>query len=343
MVKNTSTIADNMATAEHVKELLKSHTEQDDARFYSIVLQVAATEARQDHHKLAKELKALVERYQKISKSCDIEQGTHKLKENQDSELKDILNFKSVSVRKNELVIAEDTRTRLDLVLLEQRQKDKLSQYGLLPRRKLLFTGPPGTGKTMASAVLATALRMPLYTVILDSVINCHKVEKSAKLHLIFDHIQQEKAVYLFDDLDAIGTYRGIPNDVREIRRSLNSFLIFVEKDFSQSVIIATTNHPELLDKSLCRRFDDIIRFENPSNKELKQIVENHSYKFDVDRLAWDKILSTANGLSAEEVTRACAEAAKEMVLNNSRINFSSQLIKSIERYQSRDKQSQLL
>ena len=208
-MKNTSTITDNMATAEHVKELLKSHADQDDTRFYSIVLQVAATEARQGHHKLAKELKALVERSQKTPKSCDVEQSTHKLRKNSASDLKDILDFKSVSVRKNDIVLTEDTRTRLDLVLHEQRQKDKLSKYGLLPRRKLLFTGPSGAGKTMAAAVLATELRMPLYTVILDSVINCHKGERSAKLHLIFNHIQQEKAVYLFDDFDAIGIYRG--------------------------------------------------------------------------------------------------------------------------------------
>ena len=122
---------------------------------------------------------------------------------------------------------------------------------------------------------------------------------------------------------------------MREIRRSLNSFLLFVEKDFSQSLIIATTNHSELLDKALCRRFDDIIRFEkSPGNKEIKQIVENHTYTFAIDHLAWDKILLTANGLSAEDITRACEEAAKEFVLNDSQSTFSLQLIKAIERRQ---------
>ena len=327
-----------MATAEQVKALLKSHADRDDQRFYSIALQVAAKEARQGHHKLANELKTLVENSQKASKLGIVAKNLTPLKKQPVGELKGLLDLTQASVRKNELVLSKDISTRLEQVLLEQRQKGKLSQFGLFPRRKLLFTGPPGTGKTMSAAALATELKLPLYTVVLDSLITRFMGETAAKLRLIFDHIKQTRAMYLFDEFDAIGTQRGAQNDVGEIRRVLNSFLILVEQDASESIIVAATNHPELLDKALYRRFDDIIRFEKPGQEQIKQLVDNRLSMFDTDQLVWSKISTVANNLSSSEITRACEDAAKEAVLNHEAKITSSLLIRAIERRQTGEK-----
>ena len=323
-----------MATAEQIKALLKSHADRDDQRFYSIALQVAAKEARQGHHKLANELKSLVESSQRTSKLGIAAQSPTPLKKQPAGELKGLLDLTPASVRKNELVLSEDISTRLEQVLLEQRQKDKLSRFGLFPRRKLLFIGPPGTGKTMSAAALATELKLPLYTVVLDSLITRFMGETAAQLRLIFDHIKQTRAVYLFDEFDAIGTQRGAQNDVGEIRRVLNSFLLFVEQDASESIIVAATNHPELLDKALYRRFDDIIRFEKPGQEQIKQLVENRLSMFDTDQLTWSEISEAANNLSSNEITRACEDAAKDAVLNHKEKITSSLLIRAIERRQ---------
>ena len=118
----------------------------------------------------------------------------------------------------------------------------------------------------MSASVIATELKLPLYTVVLDNLITRYMGETAAKLRLIFDHIRQTRAVYFFDEFDAIGTQRGAQNDVGEIRRVLNSFLMFVEQDDSESIVLAATNHPELLDRALYRRFDDIIPFTRPED-----------------------------------------------------------------------------
>ena len=207
-------------------------------------------------------------------------------------------------------------------------------EFGLFPRRRLLFTGPPGTGKTLSAVVLATELKLPLYTVVLDSLITRFMGETAAKLRLVFDHIKQTRAVYLFDEFDAIGTQRGAQNDVGEIRRVLNSFLMFVEQDSSESIIIAATNHPELLDRALYRRFDDIIRFEKPGKEQIKKLVENRLARLDIDLLIWDEITAAADGLSAAEVTRACEDAAKEAVLNHKKTVSTGLIIKAVERRQ---------
>jgi SpoVK/Ycf46/Vps4 family AAA+-type ATPase len=323
-----------MATADQILSLLKSHADRDDQRFYSVALQVAAKEARQGHQKLAGEIKALVEKSQKSSTMGVASASPIPLIQQPKGELKGLLESTPAVVRKSELVLTKEVQERLDLVLLEQRQKDALRRFGLFPRRKLLFTGPPGTGKTMSAAVLASELKLPLYTIVLDSLITRFMGETAAKLRLIFDHIKQTRAVYLFDEFDAIGTQRGAQNDVGEIRRVLNSFLLFVEQDDSESIIVAATNHPELLDKALHRRFDDIVQFQKPDTSQARQLIENRLAVFDISSLDWSVITRAADGLSAADITRASEDAAKKAVLKHQTIVTTALLLGALERRQ---------
>lgn len=322
-----------MATAEQLKALLRSHAERDDQRFYSVALQVAAKEARQGHNKLASDIKNLVERSQSSNKKLGLA-STRAIPFSQQNknELKGLLELTPHSVRLNEIVLSEDIHERMEKVLLEQRQKDRLNKFGLQPRRKLLFTGSPGTGKTMSASMLATELKLPLYTIVLDNLITRFMGETAAKLRLIFDHIKQTRAVYLFDEFDAIGTQRGASNDVGEIRRVLNSFLLFVEQDESESIIVAATNHPELLDQALYRRFDDIIRFEKPKFDQICLLIQNRLSLFDTDNFDWDRVAEAADGLSSAEITRSCEDAAKEAVLSFNEKVTSDTLLKAFSR-----------
>ncbi|EKO3580321.1 ATP-binding protein [Vibrio metschnikovii] len=325
-----------MATAEQLKALLKSHAERDDQRFYSVALQVAAKEARQGHNKLASDIKSLVEKSQRSTNKLGLASSrTIPFAQQNQSELKGLLELTPHSVRFNELVLSDDIQERMEKVILEQRQKDKLSQFGLQPRRKLLFTGSPGTGKTISASMLATELKLPLYTIVLDNLITRFMGETAAKLRLIFDHIRQTRAVYLFDEFDAIGTQRGASNDVGEIRRVLNSFLLFVEQDASESIIVAATNHPELLDQALYRRFDDIIKFEKPKFDQICLLIQNRLSLFDTDDFDWRMVAEAANGLSSAEITRSCEDAAKEAVLNFNAKITSDTLLKAFSRRQS--------
>lgn len=323
-----------MATAEQIKALLKTHAERDEERFYAVALQVAASAARTGHSKLAGDIKTLVERGRNRAPMAPVGAIVPLLKQPK-GDLSGILEISNPGTGAGEIVLSEDVSGRLKRVILEQRQKDKLEQFGLQPRRKLLFTGSPGTGKTMAAAVLATELKLPLYTILLDGLITRYMGETAAKLRLIFDHIQQTRAVYLFDEFDAIGTQRGAANDVGEIRRVLNSFLMFVEQDRSDSVIIAATNHPELLDRALHRRFDDIIKFDHPDAVRITQIIENRLAAFHLSSLALDSLARQAEGLSCAEVVLACDDAAKEAVLHHDSNLTNDLLRKAIDDRQS--------
>ena len=167
----------------------------------------------------------------------------------------------------------------------------------------------------MTAAALAGDLHYPLFTILLEGVITKFMGETAAKLRMIFQAMTVEKGVYLFDEFDALGARRTQTNDVGEIRRVLNSFLQLLEKDDSESIVIAATNHPDLLDKALFRRFDDVLAYELPDEKTAVKIMESRLAQFDANRVDWQHVSRDISGLSQGELVRASDEAAKHAVL----------------------------
>jgi SpoVK/Ycf46/Vps4 family AAA+-type ATPase len=303
-----------MTTARHIVTLLKSHIAGDEDRFLSTAMQLAAHEARQGHGKLAQELKDLID----SAKSRDA--GSTKSARpvplaQPKGELAGLLHARYPDLRLTDLVLPDSLRHRLQRVLGEQRQQVSLREHGLLPRRKLLLVGPPGSGKTMTASALAGELHLPLFTIVLDGLITKFMGETAGKLRFVFDAIQTTRGVYFFDEFDAIGARRGERQDVGEIRRVLNSFLQFLEQDGSQSLIIAATNHPELLDRALFRRFDDVMEYVVPDRPLIEALLRTRLDRFDTRGLAWNEAITQAEKLSQAEITRAADDAAKTIIL----------------------------
>jgi len=149
-------------------------------------------------------------------------------------------------------------------------------------------------------------------------------------LRLVFEAIRQSPGIYLFDEFDALGAHRSQSNDVGEIRRVLNSFLQLLEKDDSQSLIVAATNHPELLDRALFRRFDDVIEYSLPDAGLAEEILRRKLAIFQAADIDWQQILPETGGLSQAELVRASEEAAKRAVLGGSTRITSEGLIAAL-------------
>lgn len=141
--------------------------------------------------------------------------------------------------------------------------------------------------------------------------------ETAAKLRLVFDALAETRGVYLFDEVDALGGDRAAQNDVGEIRRVLNSFLQFLEEDTSDSVIIAATNHPSLLDNALFRRFDTVMDFVLPDDAAVESVIKNLLASFQIYNLSWTRIIPAARGLSHAEIATAAENAAKRTILSD--------------------------
>ncbi len=313
-----------MATAEQIKSLIKSHGSDDKERFYAIALQVAAHEAKQGHAALARELRTIIDidrqKTRKALKVVPISQ-----------DLSGLILTESVDSPKSTLVMDHEMDTRIQRVIHEYRQQNKLKSFGLSHRRKLLLAGPPGTGKTLTAKVLAHELKLPLYIIQVDRLVTKFMGETSAKLRQIFEMIQYDHGVYLFDEFDAIGGERSKNNDVGEMRRVLNALLQFIEQDKSDSLIVATTNTPKLLDNALFRRFDDVLYYSLPSEKERKHLIKNILGTFLSNRFGWKNTLEDSNGLSYAEIDIACRDAIKTVILNDGTKVSGSTLRESIK------------
>jgi SpoVK/Ycf46/Vps4 family AAA+-type ATPase len=228
------------------------------------------------------------------------------------------------------MVLEAPIRSRLDRVLLEQRQRERLTSHGYSPLRKLLLIGAPGTGKTMTASALAGELGVPLFTILLDGLITKFMGETAAKLRLVFDAVASTRGVYFFDEFDALGNDRGAKNDVGEVRRVLNSFLQFLEQDESDSLIVGATNHPALLDHALFRRFDDVLEYGPPSEELALEIIQNRTALLSTAELDWSAVANAAKSLSHAELTKACDQAAKDTILANSTTLKTSSLVTAL-------------
>lgn len=233
--------------------------------------------------------------------------------------------------RLGDMVLAPATRECLYRILNQYRQQAKLRSHGLSARRKLLLIGPPGSGKTMTAAALAGELHLPLLAVRLDGLITKFMGETASKLRQIFDAMTRTRGVYLFDEFDAIGATRSAGNDVGEIRRVLNSFLQFLERDDSDSLIVAATNFVGMLDEALFRRFDDVINYELPDKTLVRRLVENRLSSFSLEGIRWGEISFAARGLSHAEVARACDDAARGAVLSGETVVSNESLITALK------------
>jgi SpoVK/Ycf46/Vps4 family AAA+-type ATPase len=309
-----------MPTAGQLISLIKAHYESDEMRFSTVSLQIAAHEAKIGHKRLATDIQRALDKA-KTSKPT--------LKPlNKDL---DGLVLEAIPLYKlPDLIVSDSIEERIHRIINEYIQVDKLRRHNLTNRRKILLSGNPGTGKTMTASIIANELNLPFYTILMDKMVTKYMGETSAKLRQVFEIIQSRQGVYLFDEFDAIGGHRGKDNDVGEMRRVLNSFLQFIERDNSDSIIVAATNNLDLLDQALFRRFDDVLHYQLPSDEEKLLLLKNFLGRYN-GSIDYKKILPLLDGLSHAEISQVCMDSIKECVLSDKKKIDRTLLVKMIE------------
>ena len=298
-----------MAKADQIKALIRSHWSDDPERFLTVALQVAAYEAQQGHRELAMEIRDIVDKARADRKHMQVRRLQ--------PELEGLVHIEMPEVHLEQLVLPAATMERLQRIVQEFVQRDKLRQHGLSNRRKILLTGPPGTGKTMTAKALARTLHLPLMIVQVDKLASKYMGETGAKLRKVFELIERRQGVYFFDEFDALGVGRDRDNDVGEMHRVLNALLQFMEQDRSDSLVIAATNSPQLLDRALFRRFDDVLAYELPDAEQRRQLMANVLATYLPTRLSWSMVLKESEGMSQAEVASACLDVLKTAVLED--------------------------
>jgi SpoVK/Ycf46/Vps4 family AAA+-type ATPase len=232
----------------------------------------------------------------------------------------DLVTTEYPDVRLSDMTLAPATRAHLERVLHEQRQRELLASRGFAPLHRLLFTGPPGTGKSMTASALAAELSLPLVTIRIEALISKYTGETPVKLQVIFDAMARPRAVYLFDDFfddfDAIGAWQMAGEAIVDARRILSMFLSFLDDTQPDSLIVAVTNHRSLLDDALLRRFDAVIPYALPDAAQALDLLRQRLVAMNTSTVSWDEVGDHVRGLSQAGLVRAAESAAKQAVLN---------------------------
>lgn len=301
-----------MANSDQIISLIKSHYDGKPEQFSTLALQIAAHEARQGHNVIAAEIRKAVDKNKFIRPAklnfLNPALGEMVFEEEPQYDLGD-------------LVLREEVKERITRIVTEYMQRERLLRHHLQNRRKILLGGPSGTGKTMTASVIAHEIELPLYIIRMEKILTKFMGETSTKLGQIFELIASHPGVYLFDEFDAIGTQRGMDNEVGEMRRVLNSFLQFIERDSSESLILAATNNLEMLDQALFRRFDDVIRYALPTDEEKTRLLQTELGK-QLDDREIESLVSCLDGLSHSEIKMACMDALKEAIISSKPISL---------------------
>jgi len=300
-----------MATIEQIKALIKMHFENNDDKFRTIALQIAAHEAKIGHPSSARDIKNLVQ-----SPKYEVSRKILKFTGNNEA-----VERKCSIETFDQLVVADILEENIGRLINEYRKKELLRKNGLKNRSKILCIGDPGTGKTMTATVISNELSLPLYVIQIEKLITKYMGEASVKLKQVFDNIYEIPGVYLFDEFDAIGSDRSLDNDVGEMRRILNSFLQYIENDDSNSIIIAATNNPKILDRALFRRFDDVWKYKIPDQEQITRLIKMKLSDFDLKDILNKKTFEVADGLNHADIVKACEETIKYSILEQTQIN----------------------
>lgn len=218
----------------------------------------------------------------------------------------------------SDLILNDEIKQQLEHIILENKKATRFYEIGLKPKQKILFCGPPGTGKTLSAKVISSVIGFPFVYILFDSIISSFLGETATNLRKIFNFIENGRYVVLFDEFDIVGKKRDDPHEHGEIKRVVNNFMQMLDTYKGDSVLIFATNHQQMLDTALWRRFDEILYFNLPNPSQRTQLFEKYLNVLKkaepIDLLSF---VRKTNGYSGAEIAQICMDAIRKAIVSN--------------------------
>ena len=295
---------------------------------------IVDSERQGGHGRLANELSAILRESEKQTKTrragIDSDRAIHELPiSRRHREL--LVTLIPRDALEHHIVLSPDTEERFARVEREYAARERLSVYGLRPRKTVLLYGPPGCGKSLGAKRIAWNTGLPLLKVRFDALISSYFGESASNLRAVFDAAREKPCTLLLDECDFIARSRVASKDIGEVARIVNTLLQLMEEYDAPGLLIATTNIESSLDDALFRRFDDVFKVPPPGPSEIEKLLRmTLSGVQTTENIPWDKLVSMLTGESAAQVVKVAQAAAKTAVLHGKRIVEETHLLNSI-------------
>ncbi|MBP2831267.1 AAA family ATPase [Aquimarina sp. U1-2] len=300
-----------MARADLLLKLVKAGTNGNQTLFKKVVESIIAEEKSKQHHIVAEQLTDL------LIKSKEAKPKNSSNNRLLDEKLDNFL-YRIYPQKTLEDVILDYNNSKVIQDLIQEHHRsDLLRSYNLEPRNRILLAGPPGNGKTSLAEVIAQSLMIPFYVIRYDGIIGSYLGETATRLKAMFDFIRTQECVLFFDEFDAIGKERGDIHETGEIKRVVSSLLLQIDRLPSYVVVVAATNHAELLDKAVWRRFQVRMELKAPD----KNMIELWLKKFE-QRVKYDlqypisRIASKLEGHNFAEIEEFILDVERKYILS---------------------------
>lgn len=301
-----------MARSDLLVNLVKSSASGDTPAVRKAVEAIVAEERAKQHNVVA-------DRLERALRSVNGNNAGHMMRASSESHPKthDFLLEVTPRTGFDDLVLPDVTLAAARQLVEEQQRANLLRSHSLEPRHSALLAGPPGNGKTSLAEAIAESLAVPFFIVRYESMIGSFLGETAARLKRVFDYVRTTPCVLFFDEFDAIGKERGDTHETGEIKRVVTSLLMQIDELPSYVVILAATNHGELLDRAVWRRFELRLPLPAPSQKRVAEYLTRLSERTDIQLgLSSQHIAKTLGRVSFSEAEQFFLDVARQQVLS---------------------------
>ena len=322
-----------------IKQLIISFNSNDNETFLNAAREYIEREKRMKHTQVAKELEKAL-----FDKSTSNSFSERRFKSAQpiprDSEKGfPLLEIKHYDESWESLILPGKIKEQLNQIIREFKDADVLATYNLSYKRKILLCGKPGTGKTFTAQIISSILHIPLVYVRFDAIVSSYLGETATNLRKVFDYIEQGTWIVLFDEFDIIGKNRDDSHEHGEIKRVVNSFLQMLDNFSGTSIIFAATNHQNMLDFAIWRRFDDVVYYELPDETTRQTLFERFLRPMKRDNNIELKTLSERSARLSPSDIKMIAEEAMKLAIINGRSSLSmGDLSTALDKFIKREK-----
>lgn len=320
-----------MARADLLIRLVQSSTRGDKATFRKVVEAIIAEERSKQHKVLAEKLEGMlnavpVERPAGNGVGPMLDQRMGNL-------FHEVMPQRTLS----DLILPEDVRKICQDLVQEQHRTDLLRSYNLEPRNRVLLIGPPGNGKTSLAEAIAEALVVPLLVVRYESVVGTYLGETANRLKKLFEYAATRKCVLFFDEFETLGKERGDLHESGEIKRVVSSLLMQIDNLPSHVMVLGATNHPELLDRAVWRRFQVRMTLPGPTRARLTEWFEKFERRIEIPLgHAPGTLAKQLNGSNFAEVEEFGTTVFRQYVLQQPDAHMKDIVSKTIEHWSAR-------